>query len=129
MYGFLTFPALPRLFLIIAIFSFYDKMPKSGLKPKAITQPCWNLCKHRLSPFLRYLEAFLRTAKGQDPDRDVINDDIAINDTHRRPCKQKLGAIKYALLKVVVNKAGKEKLISNNAAATDIGCTPKLLQD
>jgi transposase-like protein len=55
----------------------------------------------------------------------------ARSDTRRRswPREQKLGAVKYALSKVVVNKAGKEELISNNAAATNIGCTPKMLRD
>jgi len=108
-----------------------DKMPKSGPKPKAITQPRWNPYKHRLGTILRDPEAFLRTAKGQDSDHDAIDDDITIDDTRRRSwtCKQKLGAVKYALLKVVVNKAGKEELISNNAAATNIGCTPKMLWD
>jgi len=93
-----------------------DKMPKSGPKPKAITQPCWNLYKYRLGPFLRDSEAFLRTAKAQGPDCDTIDDTRRWSWT----CEQKLGAVKYALLKVVLNKAGKEKLISNNAAAINV---------
>jgi len=106
-------------------------MPKSGPKPKAITQPRWNLYKHRLGPFLRDSEAFLRTAKAQGPNCDTINDDIAIDNTRRRSWtrEQKLGAVKYALSKVVLNEAGKEELISNNAVATNIGCIPKMLQD
>jgi transposase-like protein len=108
-----------------------DKMPKSGPKPKVITQPRWNPYKHRLGPFLGDSEAFLRTAKARGPDCDTIDDDIAIDDTRRRSWtrEQKLGAIKYALSKVVLNKAGKEEPISNNAAATNIGCTPKMLRD
>jgi hypothetical protein len=31
-------------------------------------------------------------------------------------------------LKVVVNKAGKEELISNNTAVTNIGCTLKMIR-
>jgi len=105
-------------------------MPKSGPKAKAITQPRWNLYKHRLGPFLGDPEDFLRTAKGQDPDQDAIDDDIAIDNVRRRSWtrKQKLGAIKYALSTFVPGKTtGKEELISNNATATNIGCTLKML--
>lgn len=87
--------------------------------------------KHRLNPFFRNSEAFLRTAKAQGPDCDTIDNDIAINNTCRRSwsCEQKLDAVKYALSKGVLNKAGKEELISNNAAATNISCTLKMLQN
>jgi hypothetical protein len=100
---------------------FKSKMPKSGLKAKAISAPRYNLYKHRLSPFLGSFEAFLRTAKGQDPE------DEAINDVHRRSWtrEQKLGAIKYATLTFILGKTGQDELISNKAAAYNIGCTPK----
>jgi hypothetical protein len=95
-------------------------MPKPGPKAKEITKPCYNLYKHRLGPFLRQTKDFLRIAKGQDLDQDA-----SIGNTRRWSWsrEQKLGAIKYALSKVVLNKARKEELISNNAAASNIGCT------
>jgi hypothetical protein len=101
-------------------------MPKPRPKAKEITKPRYNLYKHQLGPFFRQTEDFLRIAKGQDLDQDA-----SIDDTRRRSwtCEQKLGAIKYALSKVVLNKARKEELISNNATASNIGCTPKMLQD
>jgi hypothetical protein len=89
-------------------------------------KPCYNLYKHQLGPFLRQTKDFLHIVKGQDLDYDA-----SIDDTCRWSwtCKQKLGVIKYVLLKVVLNKARKEELILNNAAANNISCTPKMLQD
>jgi hypothetical protein len=71
----------------------------------------------------------LRTAKGQDSEDKAINDDVAIDDIRRRSwtCEQKLGAIKYATSTYVPGKTGSNELIANNAAAINIGCTPKML--
>ena len=104
-------------------------MPRSGPKAKAISAPRYNLYKHRLSPFLGSSEAFLRTAKGQDPEDEAIDDDVAIDDVRRRSWtrEQKLGAIKYATSTFVPGKTGQDKLIANKAAAYNIGYTPKML--
>jgi len=106
-------------------------MPKSGPKPKAIAKPRHNPYSYRLlGPFLGSSEDFLRAAKGQDSEDKAINDDVAIDDTHRRSWtwEQKLGAIKYATSTYVPGKTGSNKLISNNAATVNIGCTPKMLR-
>jgi hypothetical protein len=100
-------------------------MPKCGLKPKAISEPCHNLYSYRLlGLFLGSSKDFLRTAKVQDPE------DKAIDDIRRRSwtCEQKLGAIKYATSTYVLGKTGSDKLTPNNAAALNIGCTPKMLR-
>jgi len=106
-------------------------MPKPGPKPKAIAKPRWNPYSSRLpGPFLGTSNAFLRTAKGQDPEDEAINDDVAIDDVRRRSWtrEQKLGAVKYAMSTYVPGKTGTDKLIPNNAAASNIGCTPKMLR-
>jgi len=105
-------------------------MPKCGLKPKAISKPWYNLYSYRLpGPFLGSSKDFLRTAKGQDPEDEAIDDNVAIDDIRRRSWtrEQKLGAIKYATLTYVLGKTSSDKLILNNAAALNIGCTPKML--
>jgi hypothetical protein len=104
-------------------------MPKSGLKAKVISAPWYNLYKHRLSPFLKSSEAFLRTAKGQDPKDEAINNDVAIDDVHRWSwtCEQKLGAIKYTTSTFVLGKTSQDELISNKATAYNISYTPKML--
>jgi len=83
-------------------------MPKSGPKAKAISAPRYNPYKHRLGPFLGSSEAFLRTAKGQDPEDEAIDDDVAIDDVRRRSWtrEQKLGAIKYATSTFIPGKTG-----------------------
>ena len=83
-----------------------------------------------LGPFLGNSDDFLRTAKGQDSEDEATNDDIAIDDVRRRSQtrKQKLGAIKYATSTYVPSKTGSNELIANNAAAVNIGCTPKMLR-
>jgi len=58
-------------------------MPKSGPKAKAISAPCYNLYKHRLSPFLGSSEAFLQTAKGQNPEDEAIDNNVVIDDVRR----------------------------------------------
>jgi hypothetical protein len=63
-------------------------MPKVGPKPKSITKDRYNLYKHRLptslGPFFGDSDAFLCTAKGQDPETKAFDDDVAIDDTRRR---------------------------------------------
>ena len=64
-------------------------MPKSGPKPKAIAKPRHNPYSYRLGPFLGSSEAFLRQAKGEDPEDEdpedeAIDDDVAIDDRRRR---------------------------------------------
>jgi len=60
-------------------------MPKSGPKAKVISQPRYSPYKHRLGPFLGSSKASLRTAKGQDPEGEAIDDDIAIDNVRCRP--------------------------------------------
>jgi len=106
-------------------------MPKPGPKPKAIAKPRWNPYSSRLpGPYLGTSNAFLCTAKGQDPEDEAIDDDVAIDDVRRRSWtrKQKLGAVKYAMSTYVPSKTGTDKLIPNNAAASNISCTPKMLR-
>jgi len=106
-------------------------MPKSGPKPKAIAKPRHNPYSYRLlGPFLGSSEDFLCAAKGQDSEDKAIDDDVAIDNTHRRSWtqKQKLGAIKYATSTYILGKTGSNELIANNAAAVNIGCTPKMLR-
>jgi hypothetical protein len=86
--------------------------------------------KYRIpGPFLGDTNAFLQAAKGQDSIKDSINN--SDDETRRRRSwtrEQKLGAIKYATSTYVVDKDGYRKLIANNAAAANIGCTPYMLQ-
>jgi hypothetical protein len=106
-------------------------MPKPGPKPKAIAKPRHNPYSYRLlGPFLGSSEDFLRAAKGQDSKGEAIDDDIAIDDTRRRSWtrEQNLGAIKYATSTFVPGKTGSNELIANNAAAVNIGSTPKMLR-
>ena len=106
-------------------------MPKCDPKLKGIAQPRHNPYGYRLpGPFLGSSEEFLRTAKGQDPEDEAIDDDVAIDDIRRRSQtrKQKLGAIKYATSTYVPSKTGSDEIIPNNAAAVNIGCTPKMLR-
>ena len=105
-------------------------MPKHGPKPKDLAKPRYNPYHYRLvGPFLGSSDDFLRTAKGQDPTDDLIDDDIAIDDVRRRSWtrEQKLGAVKYATSTYVLSKTGFDKLILNNTAAFNIGCTLKML--
>jgi hypothetical protein len=106
-------------------------MPKPGPKPKAIAKPRHNLYSYRiLGPFLGSSDDFLHTAKGQDSEDEAIDDDVAIDDIRCRSWtrEQKLGAIKYATSTYVPGKTGSNELIANNAAAINIGCTPKMLR-
>ena len=72
----------------------------------------------------------MRAAKGQDSEDEAIDDDIAIDDIRHRSWtrEQKLGAIKYATSTYIPGKTGSNELIPNNAAAVNIGCTPKMLR-
>jgi hypothetical protein len=105
-------------------------MPKHGPKPKALSKPGHNPYKYRLPGlFLGESNAFLWTAKGLGSTGEPIGDDINVDDTRRRSWtrKQKLGAIKYAKSTYVPGKTGQDELILHNAAALNIGCTPKML--
>jgi len=74
--------------------------------------------KPRHNPYsYRLLGPFL----GKDSKDEAIDDDVAIDNTRCQSWtrEQKLGA---------PSKTGSNKLIANNAAAVNIGCTPKMLR-
>jgi hypothetical protein len=113
------------------------RCPNVVQNSKAIAKPRHNPYRYRLpGPFLGSSEAFLRTAKGEDPEDKAINDDVAMDDDvaiddircWSWTCEQKLGAIKYATSTYVPGKTGSNELIANHAAAFNIGCTPKMLR-
>jgi transposase-like protein len=72
---------------------------------------------------------YLQVACGEGSEPDDIDSDEA-NETRRRSWtrEQKLGAVNYTTLTYVASKDGGQELISRNAAANDIGCTPKMLR-
>jgi len=113
-------------------------MAKPGRKPKSFMAPRYNPYAHRIrasqasaAPVFQNVSTnYLEIAKGEDVESDGGDSDYP-NETRRRSWtrEQKLGAVHYASLTYITSKDGKTKLIARNAAAKNIGCTPKMLRD
>ena len=115
-------------------------MPKCGPKPKPIANRRYNplaYCIRTAIPattlFDQTAAALLQRACGEDAD-EVHSDSESGEDNaqgRRRSWtrEQKLAAIKYATTTMIEQKSGLKQLISCNAAASDIGCTPKMLRE
>lgn len=73
---------------------------------------------------------YLKIAYGDDVESDD-SDSSNLNETRRRSCtrEQKLGAVNYASITYITSEDGSAKLITKNAVANKIGCTPKMLRD
>src|SRR5271168_2170170 len=108
-------------------------MPKSGPKPKPIADRRYNPLAHRIRTAIPTTTIFdqtaiglLQCARGEGVDD---SDDGEDDQSHRRSWtrEQKLAAIQYATTTMIEQKSGLKQLISCNAAASDIGCTPKML--
>jgi transposase-like protein len=117
-------------------------MPKSGPKPKPQSTYRHNPVGYHLrtrqrmpaeTVFDQNATNYLQVARGEDSDAYFSDSDDWKDDAVRRrrawSREQKLGAIQYATTTFLETKRGIKQLISRKAAATNIGCTPKMLRE